>query len=442
LTLLACKNDFQLFKTCKTYLMHSDKKNNVAIFRIVVLELIVLFFLSCGSPEKNAEPLNDEIDKLISYELIKTLSLEDIEIIRTEHLKQFLTGATMPFSAFEGKLEKPKYAVKLYKVTYRSIIPEQDNKPVITTGLIAIPEIESKELPLISYQHGTIFDRSWAPSAYENAYEVHFMVSQFAAQGYILIAADYFGLEDSSKLPNSYFVHRSNAQACMDMYAASLEILQKERIKNNKFFIGGWSQGAYNTMIFLRTLERENIPVQAAFTAAAPVDPLLFITRGLFNPRDIDALFSVGALCNLIFSFEEAYNGDYSSKYIKPAYYQTARDLFDFKISFEDFMKTVPVQYDQVFSQDLFTDARLVTGQFWPLVGTSEAYKWLSITPLKSFGGGMDEAVPEYVSFLGIEYMRLLGKKDVEAISSGVNADHRCTYIHSLITSKPWIDSF
>jgi len=422
--------------------MYSNKSKSFSTFRNVALNLIVLFFFSCGSPEKPDETLNTSTGKLISYELIKTLSIEDIEIIRTTHLEQFLTGATMPFSAFEGKLEKPKYAVKLYKVTYHSIIPEQANKPVITTGLIAIPEMDSKELPLISYQHGTIFDRSWAPSAYDNAYEVHFMVSQFASQGYVLIAADYFGFEEASELANSYFLEKSTGQACLDMYAASLEILDKEEITKDKFFVSGWSQGAYNTMIFLRLLERENISVDAAFTAANPVDLLLFITRALFNPRDIDAVFSVAGLCTMIFSFEEAHNGDFSSKYIKPEYYNTARNFFDFKISFEQFMDTVPTKYDQVFHQDFFNDARLVTGPFWSLVAQSEAYRWLSTTPIQIFGGGMDEAVPTSEAFIAVEYMHLLGKNDIQAISSGANADHRCTYIYALINAKPWIDSF
>jgi len=90
--------------------------------------------------------------------LFKTLFLEDIGAIRTKDLEQFLNHASMPYSSFEGKLESPKYAVKFYKVTYQSSIPEQNNIPLITTGLIAIPDSEIRELPLISYQHGTIFN--------------------------------------------------------------------------------------------------------------------------------------------------------------------------------------------------------------------------------------------------------------------------------------------
>jgi hypothetical protein len=38
--------------------------------------------------------------------------------------------------------------------------------------------------------------------------------------------------------------------------------------------------------------------------------------------------------------------------------------------------------------------------------------------------------------------MKALGKRDAEAFSAGALADHRNTYIYSLIHAKPWIDSF
>jgi hypothetical protein len=56
-----------------------------------------------------------------------------------------------------------------------------------------------------------------------------------------------------------------------------------------------------------------------------------------------------------------------------------------------------------VFTNEFLKDAKLVTDLFWPKLTESEAYKWLSTTPLKSFGGGMDKAVPDKISFFGIE---------------------------------------
>ena len=166
-----------------------------------------------------------------------------------------MTNGTMKASDFRDSLAKPQQGVKLYKVAYSSIIPEKNDSVVTAYGLIAIPQNVQPNAPIVSYQHGTIFDRSWTPSNPAGSMETQLMISQFASQGYIVIAADYFGTSKESTLPNSYFVAQSTAQACLDMYRASLQVLKKENINPGKLFINGWSQGGYSTLAFLRYLD-------------------------------------------------------------------------------------------------------------------------------------------------------------------------------------------
>jgi len=408
--------------------------------KLFLLFIITVFAISCKKEDTNKP---QDAGKLIKYELIKTLSLADIEVIRTTKLELFLSTAQIKAGSYINRMATAKYPVKVYKVTYSSVIPEQNNKATVATGLIAIPDIPAVSLPVISYQHGTVFYKDWAPSMYEKSFETQFMISQFASQGYVLIAADYFGIGNESPEANTYFVRYSTEQACLDMYKASLKVLEKENKSMSKFFINGWSQGGYNSMLFLRRLEKEKIPVKAAFTAAAPVDPLLFVNRGLHNPRSIDAEFIPAALSNMIFSIEKYNNiSGLSRKYINSEHYTKARDLYEFKMDYEDFVKKVPMDLKVLFTQDLFTESKAANGPFWSILSTSEAYRWLSPTPLKVFGGGMDEAVPDYIAKLAFDYMSTLGKKDIESINAGASADHRNTYIESIITAKPWIDSF
>lgn len=379
---------------------------------------------------------------LIEYSLIKTMSVEDINKINTVELTKFLTDTSNPASNYLGRMSAAKNAVKLYRVTYYSTIPEQ-NRPTKATGLIAIPVTADTVMPMISYQHGTVFEKMTVPSEPKEAEEIEFMISQFASQGYILIAADYYGLGSISSEPNSYFVRYSTEQACLDLYKAAQEVLKKEQLKVSKFFINGWSQGAYNTMLFLRRLEQENITVNAAFTAAAPVDPQLFITRGLFNPRPIDAFYFAAGLSNMMYAIEN-YNGmsGLTKAYINPAYYDKTKAFFDFKLSTPEFFMQVPTQIDSVFTAQFFDDARKGAGPFWQKLAASEAYKWYSKTPIRAYYGLKDEAVPEYIATLAYEYMKKLGKQDITTHNAGSNADHRSTYIESVIDAKPWIDSF
>ena len=105
-----------------------------------------------------------------------------------------------------------KNEIDLYKVSYDSIIPEQGDKPTKAYGLLALPKDRSSSpMPIISYQHGTAFGKYEVPSyAFSDqvnpvSYETRLMVAQFASQGYIVIAADYFGMGDSNE-PEAYTV--------------------------------------------------------------------------------------------------------------------------------------------------------------------------------------------------------------------------------------------
>ncbi|MFM7014786.1 MAG: hypothetical protein ACKOX3_00515 [Bacteroidota bacterium] len=416
------------------------------LFKLVQLSFLLMImaflglFTSCQKDDL-ANQTSSTPGTLISYEYIKTVSTTEMNFLTTVGLSYFM-DPSQNAASYSPRFAVPKYPVKLYKVTYQSVIPEL-NKPTIGTGLIAIPDVDTASLPMISYQHGTVFSRYWVPSIPDSSYETQYMIAQFASQGYVLIGADYFGIRPGTTESNTYFVQKSTEQACLDMYKASLQVLAKENIAMTKFFVNGWSQGAYNTMTFLRRLERENIPVRAAFTAAAPVDPLFFITRGVFNPRSFDAPYFPAGLCNMLFSIEK-YNkiSGLTTRYIQPQYLDDARKFYNFEKTFDEFYRDVPHALDSVFTPQFFAEGQTVNAPFWRVLGESEAYKWLSPTPLRAYYGMHDEAVPEYIASLAVNYMTTLGKTDAVAINAGQNADHRTTYIESILDAKAWIDSY
>lgn len=180
--------------------------------KLNTLFLLVIIIGGLNSFTKQNISIPQNGGELIKYKLIKTLSLADINTIRTVKLAEFLSTAEIKSSAYINRMSPAKYPVKIYSVTYSSVIPEQNNKPTIATGLIAIPDIPAASVPMISYQHGTVFSKNWAPSMYEKSYETQFMIAQFASQGYAMIAADYFGIGDVSPEANSYLAlqHRTS----------------------------------------------------------------------------------------------------------------------------------------------------------------------------------------------------------------------------------------
>lgn len=405
----------------------------------VSLAILVCLMAGCSS-DQPLVPIRP--GELVSYDYLKTYSVDNLKDVVGTGLDKFFYRGTMTPEAYRADLAVPQQGVKVYKVAYQSIIPEKNEQQVTAYGLIAIPENVQPGAPIISYQHGTIFDRSWTPSNPDGSLETQFMLSQFASQGYIVIAADYFGTTQGSTLPNSYFVAQSTAQACLDMYRAGMEILRRENITPGKLFINGWSQGGYNTLAFLRYLELANVPVAAAATASGPADPLLFVTESMNNPSPYAAAFTVAALSNLMLSMD-AYQGldGYFEQSIDPKYLQYARLLHKFELPYDTFEAKVPHTPDSVYTAQFYEDSRTAIKPFWKKLDAGAAYRWRMRTPLRVFYSYRDEAIPWQVARVAADYQNTLGHPSAEAIDAGKNTDHRAVYIYSLINIKPWFDS-
>lgn len=378
--------------------------------------------------------------QILSAELAGSYSKVRLAQIADNELQAFLTGSTRGFEHFKGKFDPPRYAVNLYKLRYLSVVPEMGNRPVMATGLVAIPDTSEAQLPVMSYQHGTVFEKNAVPSNPDQSIETRLMLSQFAGQGYIVIAADYFGLGDS-ELSNSYFVKDSTEQATYDFYVAAMKFVQEKGKRPTSLATMGWSQGGHSNMIFLRKLEREGIKVAASVTAAGALDLSLFITRGVTNPRPHEASFQTAALFNMLFALERYRDSPGLAKSaIRSEYFPAAAAFYEHKIDFSEFFSRVPKDPRLALKPDFIQSMSLGSGAFVQMLDESASYKWLSRTPLRAYHGGQDEAVPDLIARLAVDYQAILGKTNGEAFSAGSDADHRATYVHALIHAKPWVD--
>jgi hypothetical protein len=127
------------------------------------------------------------------------------------------------------------------------------------------------------------------------------------------------------------------------MYTAAKAFLKKKNMETGFFFTMGWSQGAYNNMLFLRRLEEAKIEVTASVSAATPVDLNLFFTRGSTNPRSLDAMYNPVAFSNVLFAFEYYYAmPNLAKNAIRPEYYSLAKSFYEHKIDFMSAIQKTP----------------------------------------------------------------------------------------------------
>ena len=371
-------------------------------------------------------------------QVVDSLHYELIDIWDVEKLNTILNKDFPLFSGLDVEYTQAQNAVRLYRVNFSSVVPEQNNRPIRSSGLVAVPDIAGAKLPIVSYQHGTVYGKEEVPSNPDSSPETQLMIAQFAAQGYIVIGADYFGMGQSDE-PESYMVKASEQQATADMLSAAQLIIEELGFEGDELFLAGWSQGGFVTTALLERLEEVGVAVEAAATASAPIDLAVAMSGMLYFPRDIDASWIGTTFILSAFSFENYYNiPGLAASVIKPEHFEVARAAYmrepfnvaDIPMSLSDLVQT---QYlDPEFFQ---------TSAFGRLMANTQAYRRVIQVPMRNYYGETDEAIPVGLGRLAESYQLSLGKGNdkVTAISTGATS-HRGTYAVAVPEWKTWFD--
>lgn len=337
--------------------------------------------------------------------------------------------ALLAFSPGTPPFAPAKYPVMLYKITYTSFIPETHEK-ITATGLIAVPEVDQTQLPVLSYQHGTTFSKNEVPSNPDHSIETQLVLARFASNGSIVIAADYFG-KGNSTTSDSYLVKGATQQACFDMLKASQAELKKLGKTQTQLRVLGWSQGAWATMVFLETLAENNIPVSNAIVAATPTDLYTCITRWINAPSEADSVYIPGFMALMLHSYEAYYGMDGLPKHaIRPEYLEVSKNLYLGEITWEEASKIIPKNLTDYLQTEFQAESNLGVTKFWQQLRKNQAFAWRNLTPLQIFYGTKDEIVPTYIGKLPIEYQKIInGAGYGEEVTNGT---HRSTFIRAL----------
>ena len=355
-----------------------------------------------------------------------------------ERLNEILTVDTPKFAGIPVTYSGARNAVKLYRVTYSSVVPERGNKPIVATGLIAIPDVADATFPMVSYQHGTVFGKEEVPSFPEQSPETQLMIAQFAGQGYLVIGADYFGM-GSSKEPEGYMVKASHQQATYDMLMASGAVLDDMKLSSSKLFISGWSQGGFVTMAFLEKLESAGVNVAAAATASAPVDIFVALNGFLNFPRKIDATWVNSLFILSSFAFENYYGmpGLARSLFTDESY-DIARKVYE-REPFDP--ADVPSDLHKLIRADYFDAQYFAASAYGKLVIQTTSYRWIVKSPVRNYYGETDEVITPGLGRLAMTYQSAIGNGNpvVEAVSTG-DTTHRGTFASAVPQWKAWFD--
>lgn len=385
--------------------------------------------LDKAQAQQAATPV-DRVHAGLKYELIATWSVEQLNKILNESFPAF-SGVNIRYS-------QARTAVRLYRVSFDSVVPEQGNRPIRTSGLVAVPDAPGTRLPMVSYQHGTVYGKKEVPSIPDQSPETQLMIAQFAGQGYMVVGADYFGMGETTE-PEGYMVKNSHQQATADMLFAAQRVVKELGFQTDKLFLAGWSQGGFVTTALLEKLEEIGVKVEAAATASAPIDLAAAMTGMLNFPRKIDAEWIGTTFILSAFAFENYYNiPGLAASIIKPEHYKVTRAAYmrePFNIA------DLPMTLKDLIQPQYFDPNYFQSSIFGRLMAETQAYRRVIRVPMRNYYGDTDEAIPVGLARLAMTYQQALGSGNnkVEAISTGATS-HRGTYATAVPAWKTWFD--
>lgn len=289
----------------------------------------------------------------------------------------------------------PRYGVRSYRLEY--ITSDADGKEVRASGLVSLPiKPAGAQSPVLSYQHGTIFQDAKAPSNNAVASEVAVVL---ASLGYIVLAPDYVGFGVSKGTPHPYLLAAPSAAVTIDFLTAARTWRGQAGVADNgQLFLTGYSEGGYVTMAAHRALQQSGSPhlqqLRMAVLGAGPynvqatMDGLVDVVRA--EQPVIGALLNPGLL-----------------RYLGPSVQREVYRLLLRALIPGD----ADVAYDTRFiDRFLADDARY-------LDEVSSVYDWKPNLPVRLYHGRDDRTVPYASSVRTLRAMQDRGAGDLVSLT-------------------------
>jgi hypothetical protein len=152
-----------------------------------------------------------------------------------------------------------QYDLQLWNINYWTV--DTAGNYAVASGVVIVPQ-GITQLPLLSFQHGTMLMKKEAPTLSEGA-ELGFATTFAAADGFLISMPDHLGLGQSAYVRQMGLTHPycqavPLAVPAIDMMDAVKTFLAQE-FKNlvikDKLFLAGFSEGGYATMALHRELD-------------------------------------------------------------------------------------------------------------------------------------------------------------------------------------------
>lgn len=253
-----------------------NNKNTPVMARCLLSAAIAssLLLVGCGDDDRDFKPsTNTNVN-----------APKNISKFTASQMDQELAEATK-----FGKEVTPdaKCGVTVEKISYQT--KGSGGEATNATAALMLPSGSDPscqgDRPVLLHAHGTAVEKSYDFTQVGNTentagVRATLMAANFAAQGYIVVAPNYAGYDESTLDYHPYLNAKQQSEemvTALDTARAAIEQQQKANNPNyvnvkdsGKLFLTGYSQGGHVVMATARLLEEQNKPVTAIAPSSGP----------------------------------------------------------------------------------------------------------------------------------------------------------------------------
>ncbi len=363
--------------------------------------------------------------QIISYELVKSWTISEVE--------QMYNTNSLPSNV--GNIN---FEVDGYKILY--FTPNHNGDLVLCSGAIYLPKGTTCPSPVLSWQHGTSANDTWAPS---NIYSDNNVIGVVAAShGYIVTMSDFIGLGDGVGFHN--YVHAdTEASSTIDLILLGKEFAyDKGVMPSAQLFLIGYSQGGHATMAAVREIE-QNYNTQLQVTASVPMAGPYSMSGAMRDLMESGMPYpNPGYLPYVLFSYQNIYNlFDDITEVLLPPYNQYLFGMYSGSFSMYEINQTLPENPIEIFQDEYYED--FLTDPNHPFnlaLIDNDVYNFIPQSPMKLLHCNGDDNIPYENSEIAYNFFVEAGANDVYLEDGGDFGHVACAQL-AIIGSKLWIDS-
>jgi len=401
--------------------------------RRALLSLLPLLSIAActGGGPSDAGVVDDEPrGRIVERTLLDSFSLEELIAMFDDENPLIATAIA------------PEFDVDVYRVIYETI--DVEGEPTEASGVLAFPSDASHELPLLSYQHGTIHRPSDAPSTRDDGERLIVVAS--AGAGYLAVAPDYLGMGMGTGF-HPYVHAASEATATIDMMRAARRFSDDEQLAlSGDVFLMGYSQGGHATMATAMAIGTDDaLSSEFALTAVAPMAGPYDVSGVQAEVITRDAPYpDPSYLPYVLLAYDFVYDiYEEPSDILVEPYASTIESMFDGVNGSGDINAMLPDVPNAILKPDVLAAFESDPEHFLrAILRDNDLTAWTPSMPLRMIHCESDAHVAFANAEVALAAYTARGATTVELKSMGADLDHNGCVLPALLDAKEWFDGF